>query len=229
MNIYVLWCLCALQQALKSLQRTVSVYVTIKLLSAISKSQVISEFVDFPTDVSQTAKVLCCSTNAPNGFPSDKKKGLTTSQWCRNPSSSHVLSAFLVEHERSTAYQDGRFKFSMRASWGLSSTLLYTQAAKRICFNLSGIVKSVWTNKIWMSIKFDALSHKHTHKKCMADIKVIHFLSIIWWTRIHIHMHMLVSIYCMDTNLFCLSCNVNVPFNHQWSVVIESLTQVQIE
>lgn len=61
-----------------------------------------------------------------------KKKSLTTSQRCRNPSSSHVLSAFLVEHEMSAASQDGRFKFSTRASRGLSSTLLYTQAADRI-------------------------------------------------------------------------------------------------
>lgn len=51
-----------------------SVYITVKFLSAPSKSLLISEFFEFPTDVSQTTKVLCCSTNAPNGFPSDKKK-----------------------------------------------------------------------------------------------------------------------------------------------------------
>lgn len=129
-----------------------SVYTTVKLLSAPSKSLLISEFFEFPTDVSQTTKVLCCSTNAPNGFPSDKKKerSLTTSQRCRNPSSSHVLSAFLLEHEMSAAYQDGRFKFSMRARQGLSSTLLYTQAADR----------TVRTNKIWTSIAFDAHAQK---------------------------------------------------------------------
>lgn len=82
-----------------------SAYTTLKLLSAPSKSKLISEFFEFPTDVSQTTKVLRCSTNALNGFPSDKKKkkSLTTSQPCRNPSSSLVLSAFLVEHERAAA------------------------------------------------------------------------------------------------------------------------------
>lgn len=51
-----------------------SAYATLKLLSAPPKSQLISEFFEFPTDVSQTTKVLCCSTKTPNGFPSDKKK-----------------------------------------------------------------------------------------------------------------------------------------------------------
>lgn len=118
-----------------------SVYTTLKLLSVPPKSQLISEF--FQMSAKQQK---CCAVQQTflMDFLQTKKKSLTTSQQCRSPRSSHVLSAFLVEHERSAAYQDGRFKFSMRSSRGLRSTLLYIQAAD--CSHPSWVV--VRTNKV---------------------------------------------------------------------------------
>lgn len=100
-----------------------SVYTTLKLLSAPPKSQLISEF--FQMSAKQQKCCAVQQTLLMDFLQTHKKKSDDISQRCRSPCSSHVLSAFLVEHERSAAYQDGRFKFSMRSSRGLRSTLLY--------------------------------------------------------------------------------------------------------
>lgn len=81
--------------------------------------------------------MLRCSENAPNGsFLQTQKFDDTAAE--EKPSD--VLSAFPVEHERSAAARDGRFKFSPGPSRGWRTTLLYVEAA-------DGVLKSVSQNK----------------------------------------------------------------------------------
>lgn len=95
-----------------------SVYTALKHLSASSKSQLISEFL-LSSLLTSAKQQKCCAVQQTLLMDFLKtKKSMMASQRCRNPNSSHILSAFLVEHERSAAYQDGRFKFSMSINRG---------------------------------------------------------------------------------------------------------------
>lgn len=148
--------LCPSSRALKASTKDCgSVYTALKRLSASSESQLISEFL-LSSLLMSAKQQKCCAVQQTllmdflktKKKKKKKKRSTMASQRCRNPNSSHVLSAFLVEHERSAAYQDGRFKFSMSINRGFEDYFTVRSSGWQNLFTSApGCWKSVSQNK----------------------------------------------------------------------------------